>query len=161
MNQTIRIKIATICLLFGLFVHSTNSYSNEKVSNFDISNYVGKVVYLDFWASWCIPCRKSFPWMNKLHNKYLDQGLIVIAVNLDEEISEAERFLTKYPADFIIDYDNGQLAEKYNVVGMPYSVLFDQTGKIASKHIGFKEKESDQMENDIRKLLMLNEGINE
>jgi len=71
---------------------------------FNLSDYQGKVVILDFWASWCVPCRRSFPWMNEMQNKYGDDGLVIVAVNLDSEVSDAEAFLERYPADFSIYY---------------------------------------------------------
>ena len=71
----------------------------------ELSKMKGKVVYVDFWASWCTPCRKSFPWMNDLHKKYKDQGLEVVAVNLDKSRAPIDEFLKKTPADFTIAYD--------------------------------------------------------
>ena len=77
--------------------------------NFD--QLKGKVVYLDFWASWCGPCRDSFPWMEAMHKKYAAQGLEIIAVNLDQEPELAQKFLKQYAPDFRIEYDaKGEMA---------------------------------------------------
>ena len=72
----------------------------------DLEEYRGKVVMLDFWASWCVPCRRSFPWMNEMQARYGDDGLVIIGVNLDNERREADAFLVEYPADFTIVYAN-------------------------------------------------------
>ena len=82
------------------------------VGTFDLKNYQGKVVYLDFWASWCVPCRKSFPWLNQLRNRYSEKQLVIVAVNLDKEAALAADFLKQYPANFDIFYDpEGVLAK--------------------------------------------------
>ena len=87
---------------------------------FDPQEYAGKVVVLDFWASWCVPCRRSFPWLNSMHGKYQDAGLVIVGVNLDMERSEAERFLAEFPADFRIVYDvDMALARRFEVMAMP------------------------------------------
>ena len=71
----------------------------------DIANFKGKVVYMDFWASWCPPCKMSFPSLDRLHNEFKDQGFEVVAINLDEEKSDAEEFLQNNPVNFSIGYD--------------------------------------------------------
>ena len=70
-----------------------------------LSQYKGKVVLLDFWASWCSPCRRSFPWFIAMQNKYQQQGLEVIAVNIDVERSDADAFLAEFAVNFTIIYD--------------------------------------------------------
>src|SRR4051812_16001142 len=77
----------------------------------DLARYRGKVVLVDFWASWCEPCRHSFPWLNAMQAKYADRGLVVIGVNVDRERADADRFLRDVPAKFQIVYDpEGTLA---------------------------------------------------
>lgn len=114
----------------------------------------GRVVLLDFWASWCAPCRKSFPWMNALQKKYGDRGLMVIAVNLDVERELAARFLQTIPAQFRIEYDpEGDLAARLNVAAMPTSFLLDRSGKIVKQHAGFREAQLAAREQEIEALL--------
>lgn len=123
----------------------------------DIEDFKGSVVLVDFWASWCVPCRQSFKWLNELHARYADQGLVILGVNLDEERNAAQRFLQKYPAAFRIGYDpEGNVAEAYQVAVMPSSYLIDQQGRIRLAHTGFRERDTAPLEAAITALL--NEG---
>ncbi len=114
----------------------------------------GKVVYLDFWASWCDPCRKSFPWMDQLQHKYADKGLVVLAVNLDSKAESADKFLAQHPTSFSIAFDpSGSTPKAYHVKGMPSSFLIDREGNIVSTHIGFQEKDTKSLEQQVVELL--------
>lgn len=114
----------------------------------------GKVVYLDFWASWCAPCRESFPWMNELQARFAEQGLVVVAVNVDKERELVEQFLAKYPAAFTVAYDpDGKSAEQFKVKGMPSSYLIDRNGDIRFSHIGFRDKDRAELESRIQAVL--------
>jgi thiol-disulfide isomerase/thioredoxin len=122
----------------------------------DFKDFDGKVVLLDFWASWCGPCRQSFPWMNEIQEKYDDQGLVVIAVNLDQEKQAAADFLADVPAKFKILYDpNGGSAEQMQVIGMPMSYLIDRQGYIRHRLIGFNSSKKKEHQDHI--LALLNE----
>ena len=122
----------------------------------DLSALRGKVVYLDFWASWCKPCLKSFPWMVDMKSTYADQGLEIIAVNLDKERKQAERFLQKINVNFPVAFDPaGNTATQYKLRGMPSSYLIGRDGKLHASHIGFREKDKPVIEAAIRQLLKL------
>jgi len=122
----------------------------------DFSDYRGKVVLLDFWASWCGPCRQSFPWMNEIQAKYDDKDLVVIAVNLDQEKQAAADFLADVPAKFQIVYDpDGGSAEQMKVMGMPMSYLIDRQGILRHRLIGFNSSKKKEHEDHI--LALLNE----
>lgn len=111
----------------------------------------GKIVYLDFWASWCAPCRQSFPWMNAMQEKYKAQGFEVIGVNLDAQTADAEKFLDKLPARFTVAYDpKGASAKAYGVKGMPTSLLIGRDGKVIHQHIGFNDEGRDKLEKMIQ-----------
>lgn len=119
----------------------------------DVSRYQGKVVYLDFWASWCVPCRKSFPWLNEMAAKYGDD-LVVVGVNVDSARADAERFLQKYPASFPLVFDpQGTLAGGYKLEGMPSSVLLDRNGRVVHRHVGFREEQRADYEKIVSELI--------
>jgi len=114
----------------------------------------GKVVYLDFWASWCTPCRESFPWMNALQERFADRGLEVVAVNLDKDAALVERFLERYPAQFTVAYDpSGATAARFQVKGMPSSYLIDRQGRVHLAHAGFREADQAELEARVSALL--------
>lgn len=128
--------------------------SSNGAPALDLAAYRGKVVVIDFWASWCQPCRQSFPWLNALQAKYGPQGLVVIGVNVDREQQDAARFLADYPAQFQILYDaEGALAAKYDVPGMPSSYVFGRDGRLITKHIGFRNAAREEREAELQKLL--------
>ena len=115
-----------------------------------LSEFKGKAVYLDFWASWCGPCKQSFPWMNEMQAKYGAKGLQVLAVNLDQKPEDAANFLQQTKADFLIALDpTGQSAQKYNVKGMPSSQLIGRDGKVAMVHTGFHAASKAELERAI------------
>jgi cytochrome c biogenesis protein CcmG, thiol:disulfide interchange protein DsbE len=125
-----------------------------SASQLDLSAYRGKVVYIDFWASWCGPCRQSFPWLDGLVHEYASQNFVVIGVNVDKDRDRAERFLGEIPADFPIVYDpQGELATAYKVAGMPSAILIDRTGRVRFQHTGFSEKQKGLYEEQLQTLL--------
>ncbi|MBS0321669.1 MAG: TlpA family protein disulfide reductase [Proteobacteria bacterium] len=114
----------------------------------------GKVVVVDFWASWCGPCRQAFPWMNALQQKYAGKGLVIVAVNVDKKRSDADRFLAQVPAQFTTVFDpDGKTPAAFDVRGMPTTYLVDGSGKIVLVEEGFREETRDAMEARIRALL--------
>lgn len=122
--------------------------------NINLAKYQGKLVYLDFWASWCGPCRQSFPWMNELQSRYGAQGLQIIGVNLDQKNEDARQFLTTTPARFVVAFDPaGATPRSYGVKGMPSSVLIGPDGKIIFEHAGFKEADRAVLEEKIKSSL--------
>lgn len=123
-------------------------------STVKLSAYRGRVVYLDFWASWCTPCRKSFPWMNAMQKQYGKYGFDVVAINLDEDPALANEFLQQMPANFTVAFDpTGSTAESYSVDVMPSSFLIDRKGELVAVHKGFRNGDSAALENEIRQLL--------
>lgn len=117
----------------------------------------GQWVYVDFWASWCGPCKQSFPWMNEMHAKYGPRGLRIVAINVDAKASDAERFLNATPAKFSVAYDaRGETPKRFDVKAMPSSYLIDPNGRITLVHSGFRD--SDRAELDAVFAKALNRG---
>jgi cytochrome c biogenesis protein CcmG/thiol:disulfide interchange protein DsbE len=105
---------------------------------FDLSAYKGKVVYLDFWASWCAPCRLSFPFMRSMNATYGSRNFVVVAVNLDRDHGAAQAFLQRYGGGVPVLYDpTGKIASEYKVGTMPTSVLIGRDGKVRYVHRGY------------------------
>jgi thiol-disulfide isomerase/thioredoxin len=114
-----------------------------------------KVVLVDFWASWCEPCKQSFPVMEEFHKRYGDRGLLIIAVNVDENRPDMEAFLKKNTATFTIVRDTNQkLVEKAGIATMPSPFLIDRAGKVRFVHTGFHGTETKKKyEEEIESLL--------
>jgi thiol-disulfide isomerase/thioredoxin len=119
-----------------------------------LESLTGKVVLLDFWASWCSPCLRSFPWMNELQQRHAGDGLVVVAVNLDQERALADDFLRKVPAAFRVEYDaRGTIARQFGVQTMPASFLIDRRGQVRFRHAGFRDRQRPERERQIALLL--------
>ena len=112
-----------------------------------LSEIKGKLVYVDFWASWCGPCKQSFPWMNEMQRKYGERGLRIVAINVDAKRADADRFLAANAADFLLAFDGkGESAKRLAVKAMPTSVLVGADGKVLYVHRGFRLEERAELE---------------
>lgn len=121
----------------------------------DLSKYKGKVVIIDFWASWCEPCKVELPFLNKLAQKYKGKDLVVIGVNLDEKKSEAAAFLKSHPVQLPIAFDGEKktLVEKAQVEVMPTSFIVDKNGVIADRHEAFRAGDEAKIEKLVSELM--------
>lgn len=120
----------------------------------ELTRLHGRVVYLDFWASWCGPCRQSFPWMEAMKSTYEGQGLEIVAVNLDRDRADADKFLKQFHPTFDVRFDpKGELAELFKVQGMPSSVLIDRHGVTRFTHVGFRPVDGATYEAQLRELM--------
>jgi len=138
---------------------------DQMAPNFSVQNLLdgkhvsleqlkGKVVYLDFWASWCPPCLKSFPFMEQLKQKYGKRGLVVIAISLDENFEDAWVFLNQTQASFVIAHNiSGDIATRYDVQAMPSTYLIGRDGKIKLRHLGFNTGDKDKLQRIIESVL--------
>lgn len=98
-----------------------------------------RVTYLDFWASWCTPCRLSFPWMNEMHDRYGAAGLRIVAINLDRKADDARHFLQQHPARFAVAMDpQASTAKAYDIQAMPSSFLIGADLRLRFSHRGFR-----------------------
>ncbi len=113
----------------------------------EVQKTKGQYIYIDYWASWCGPCRQSFPWMNALQVKLGPKGLKVVAVNVDAKRADADKFLTHTPAQFTIAFDpQGESAKKLAIKTMPTSMLVSPEGRVLFVHSGFRTEETGQLE---------------
>ena len=120
----------------------------------ELSKYRGKVVYLDFWASWCAPCLTAIPEVEKMRGEFPSDQFQIIAVNLDQKEKKALRFLSKNPVGYPSASDpKGRLPDQYGVDTMPTSYLIDRKGVIRYVHRGFKRGDGGKLRDEIRALL--------
>jgi thiol-disulfide isomerase/thioredoxin len=120
----------------------------------DLAGRPGKVVYIDFWASWCGPCAESFPFLDQLHKELRSRGFEVLGVNLDENPSDAKTFLSKRPVGFTLASDpDGRCPRVYGVQAMPSSYLVDRQGVIREVHRGFKAGDKKAIRDQVLLLL--------
>jgi thiol-disulfide isomerase/thioredoxin len=114
----------------------------------------GKVVLIDFWASWCVPCRQSFPWLSALHDRYPARSFEIVAINLDKDRDAADRFLEEFPAPFAVAFDSaGRSAEAFKVKAMPSSFVVGPAGTILYAHAGFDPRKTKTIESIIQEAL--------
>jgi peroxiredoxin len=104
----------------------------------DLQQFRGQVVLLEFWASWCGSCWRSFPLLAQLQSRYQQRGLVILAVTVDEDVAVAREFATRKKLPFILLEDHaGKVADRYDVDAMPHSVLIDANGTIIREFEGF------------------------
>ena len=148
---------AAVALRVGLLAPPVSAHQDLAaldLTALDLTAYRGKVVYLDFWASWCVPCRQSFPFMEALQREHGPEGLVVIAVNVDTERSLAAGFLAATPVGFKIVYDPaGKLAEQWQLEGMPTTILIRRNGEGAPPHDGLRRVDQTTLQTTVFRLL--------
>ena len=113
-----------------------------------------KVVLVDFWASWCAPCRQSFPWLGTMSERYGKDGLVVVAIDLDKDRGAAEAFLRELAPSFTVAFDPaGRSAEAFDVKAMPSSFLVSRAGRVVYSHSGFNGRDTGAIETQIKEEL--------
>lgn len=122
--------------------------------NLKLSEMAGNVVLINFWASWCGPCREEMPLLNDLHKKYEPLGFAVFGVNVEEDVKGATGFLQNFPVDFPVLLDSAnQVSKQYKVIAMPTTVLVDRDGKVRYLHQGYKSGDEIKYQQMVKKLV--------
>lgn len=117
-----------------------------------LSDYRGKVVLLEFWATWCPPCRASIPGLEKLHQSYKNKGLVVLAVSMDEgEWNSVKSFMTDYGITYTVLKGTDKVVGQYHVRSIPMAFILDKEGKISKRYVGYGMDED--IEKDIKAIL--------
>ncbi len=127
---------------------------DEAGKKVDLNELKGKVVLVDFWASWCGPCKQEMPVLEELHKKYAKQGLVIVGINIDNNPKKMANFLKGAPVSFRIVHDRKlAVASKYEPETMPSSYFIGRDGKIRYVHAGFRKKDATELEERIKALL--------
>jgi len=135
----------------GLPSISLESSQGVKV---DLGALKGKVIYVDVWASWCGPCRKSLPWMKEIKQRYESKGFDIVAVNVDSNKKDAEAFLGSLNPNFQVLFDpQGSFPEQCKVESMPSSFLIGKDGKVISIFPGFHPGDDQKIEAKIKEVV--------
>ncbi len=123
-------------------------------SNVNLAQYKGQVVMLNFWASWCGPCRQEMPLLESIYKKYNRMGFTLIGVNVEPDSNAANQWLKQTPVSFPILYDkDSKVSRMYDVAGMPSTVIIDRTGKVRVLHRGYKPGDENEYLDSIRTLV--------
>ncbi len=134
--------------------HSLDVPMLDSSEQLRLSDYRGQVVYVDFWASWCAPCRRSLPLLDSWYRQYREQGFTVLAINLDRDVAAARRFLQRYPVSYPVGHDpSGVIATDWKITAMPTGFLFGREGQLRQVHRGFKSNGVTGLQDAITTLL--------
>lgn len=121
-----------------------------------LSDFKGQVVMINFWASWCGPCREEMPLLEELYSDYRKAGFVLLGITIDEDVADAEGFLKKSPVSFpILSDPKGEVADLYNNQAMPSSYFVDRRGNLAHLHKGYKPGDEKNYKSVIRKLIAM------
>ena len=122
--------------------------------NVSLASLKGKVVMLNFWASWCGPCRQEMPLLEQMHKRYSAIGFTLVGVNVDANSKDAEEWLSKTPVSFPVLFDrDSKVSAMYDVKAMPSTVFIDRQGNVRALHRGYKAGDEGEYLNQIRALL--------
>ena len=160
--RTLFFIAASICLILlsdgpACAVNTAPDFTltNLEGQKVTLSSYRGKVVVLNFWGTWCEPCKAEMPSLNKLYLEHRDKGLVVLAISIDPSEQNVKSFISHkgYSIPVLIDNNKEVYFDTYGLFGLPVSVIIDRDGTIVEKVIGETAWDSRQMEEKIQKLL--------
>jgi peroxiredoxin len=165
MNSLLLKRIIKTILLLGLLTGFTLSLADSTPApdftlksrsgeNIKLSELRGNVVMVNFWASWCGPCRQEMPLLQQLYVRYQGMGFTLLGVNVDEDPAAAQKMLKEIPVNFPILYDSSnKVSKQYQVKAMPSTFMVDRDGNIRYLHKGYKAGYEDDYQQQIRTLL--------
>ncbi len=157
--KSLVLSLLLICAPFAAAVTDTGSAANFTLKsltgeNIRLSEHRGEVVLINFWASWCGPCRQEMPELEALHQRYRDLGFLVLGINVEQDRSSAERVLRDLGVSFPVLFDDdNKVSELYDVDAMPVTVLVDRNGELRFAHKGYKPGYEAMYEQQIRELV--------
>ncbi|NNF66633.1 MAG: TlpA family protein disulfide reductase [Gammaproteobacteria bacterium] len=156
-------NLITVLLAALLAVPATINASNDAPDfalkslageNVRLSELRGQVVMINFWASWCGPCRQEMPHLEALHQRYESLGFTLLGINVEQERRDADRMLADMELSFPILFDNRNAVSKlYGVIAMPSTVLIDRSGQVRYVHNGYKSGYEKEYQNQVRSLI--------
>ncbi len=162
----IRNLLLTLLVIFSISLFLPNfTAANEKAPDFSLpsmegtmyrlSDLYGKVVIINFWATWCVPCLEEMPALDILNNRYKDKGLVILGISIDRKKETVEEFLSKNPVSYpiLLDQKGEVFVNKYTVTGLPATYLIDREGHIVEQYIGKKDFTSQEFTDLIERLL--------
>ncbi len=154
------VLMATVSMFLLASAHAESEMApnftlkSRSGKNIKLSEFRGQVVLVNFWASWCGPCREEMPILEKLYKKYKSLGFVILGVNVDDKPAQAESLLKLIDVSFPVLFDaDKKISEKYKVTAMPSSFFIDRDGKIRSEHKGYLPEYELLYRNEIKKLI--------
>lgn len=157
------LALIALCLILSSWVTSARELSgpapdftliNRDGETVQLADLKGKVVMINFWASWCGPCRQEMPFLDEMYKDFHRAGFVLLGVNLDQNTAAAEKFLADVPVTFPVLMDpKGDVAKLYNNRAMPSSFFVDREGQLAYLHMGYRPGEEEKYRQTVRKLL--------
>jgi len=160
-----RIRIAAIVAALGVSLPALTGASPPAAApaftlasragqDVSLTQYKGQVVMINFWASWCGPCRQEMPLLESIYKKYNKMGFTMIGVNVEPDSNAANEWLKATPVSFPILYDrDSKVSKLYDVAGMPSTVIIDRSGKLRVLHRGYKPGDENEYLDSIRTLI--------
>jgi peroxiredoxin len=123
-------------------------------SDVSLGQYKGQIVMINFWASWCVPCRQEMPMLEDIYKKYNKLGFTLIGVNVEPDSKAADDWLKQTPVSFPVLYDKeSKVSKMYNVSGMPTTVIIDRKGNLRWRHVSYKPGDEGEYLNTIRAMV--------